>query len=215
MVAHPLDSLAAIGAIDPEQPQLFTGAAEPPKEQAGPRGVGHGGRRDQHGHQEPQRIDHQMAFAAFDVFAFVVAALSSQFRRLDTLAVETTSRGMFVAPRLLAPLGAEGIVEALPGLAVAPLAEIPVHTGPLWILMGEHPPFDAPVNDIKNGIDHRPHIQRAVAPTWLGWRDQRLDKLPFGISEVCGVWSGIHPQSLPNGCHLWMTFQTASEGQVV
>ena len=36
--------------------------------------------------------------------------------------------------------------------------------------MGEHAPFDAPIDDIKNGIDHRPHLQLAVAPTRLwGW----------------------------------------------
>jgi hypothetical protein len=38
--------------------------------------------------------------------------------------------------------------------------------------MGEHAPFDAPVDDIEDGIDHHPPIELAVAPTWLGWRDQ-------------------------------------------
>ena len=64
--------------------------------------------------------------------------------------------------------------------------------------MREHAPFDAPVNDIKDRIDHRPHLQLAVAPTRLGWGDQIFDKIPFGISEVCGVWIGVHPQSVLN-----------------
>jgi hypothetical protein len=64
--------------------------------------------------------------------------------------------------------------------------------------MGEHAPFDAPVDDIKNGIDHCSHIQRAVAPTWLRWWDQMFDKIPFGIREVCGVWISVHPQSVLN-----------------
>jgi hypothetical protein len=25
-----------------------------------------------------------------------------------------------------------------------------------------------------------------------------FDKIPFGISEVCGVWIGVHPQSVLN-----------------
>jgi len=62
--------------------------------------------------------------------------------------------------------------------------------------MGEHAPFDAPVDDIKYGIDHRSHIKRAGTPTRLRWGDQRFDKIPFGISEVCGVWIGVHPQSV-------------------
>ena len=198
MLAHLLDQLAAIGAIDPEQPQLFTGAAEPRKEQAGPRGVGHGGCRDQHGHQEPQRIDEEMPFAPFDVFAFVVAAFPSQFRGLDALAIKAAGRGMFVAPSLLAHLGTQRVVKPLPVPTIAPLVEIPVHTGPLGILMGEHPPFDAPIDDIKKRIDDRPHIQLAGAPTRFGWRDQLFDQIPFGISEVCRVWCCSHSHSVPN-----------------
>jgi len=64
--------------------------------------------------------------------------------------------------------------------------------------MGEQAPFDAPVDDIENGIDHRPHIEFAAASTRLGWRDQIFDKIPFGISKVCRVWFGSHPSSLPN-----------------
>jgi hypothetical protein len=64
--------------------------------------------------------------------------------------------------------------------------------------MGEHAPFDAPVDEIKNGLDYRSHIECAVATTRLrGW-EQIFDKIPFGISEVRGVWIGVHPQSVLN-----------------
>jgi hypothetical protein len=116
-----------------------------------------------------------------------------------------------MASCLLTHLGAQRVVETLPVSAVTPLAKIPVHTGPLGILMREHAPFDAPVNDIKDGIDHRPHIELAVAPARFGWWDQISDKIPFGISKVCRVWCGSHPSSVPNWCHLWATFQTASK----
>ena len=198
MLGDPFHQLPSIRTINPDQPQLFTGATESCAEETGSSRIGDRSSCDDHGHQEPQGIDQQMAFTPFDVFAFVVAALPSQFRGLDALTVETAGRGMFVAPGLLAPVGAQGVVEALPVPTVTPVADILVHTGPLRILMGEHAPFDAPVNDIKNGIDHRPHIQLAGAPTRLGWWDQRLDKIPCGISEVCGVWIGVHPQSVRN-----------------
>src|SRR4029450_10361919 len=177
MLAHPVSQLSPIGPIDPEQAQLFTGAAELGEEETSPRRVGDGGGGDDHRHQEPQRIDQQMAFAPFDVFAFVVAALPSKLRGLDALTVEAAGRRVLVTARLLAHPGAQGVVETLPVPAVPPLAEIPVHTGPLRILMGEHPPFDAPINDIEDGIDHRPHIELAGAPTRFGWRDQIFDKI--------------------------------------
>ncbi len=198
MPGDPLDQLPTIGAIDPDQVQRFADPAKPGKDEPGASRVRHRGGGDEHGHEHPQGIDQEVPFAAFDLFPTVIATFPTQFRRLDALAVEAVSGGMFVAAFLLAHLDAQGVVEALPGTGIAPLAEIPVHTGPLRILMREHPPFDAPVDDIKNGIDHRPHIQLAVAPTRLGWWDQIFDQIPFGISEVCGVWIGVHPQSVLN-----------------
>ncbi len=137
MLGDPCHQLPTRGPIDPEEPQLFTGTAKPGKAEARPSGVGHGGRRH------------------FDIFAFVVAAFASQLGGRDALAVEAAGRGMFVAPSLLVHLGPQGVVEALPVPAIAPWVEIPVHTGPLRILMGEHPRFDAPVDDILERIDDR------------------------------------------------------------
>src|SRR5215470_13653223 len=214
MLGDPVHQLPAIRPIHPEQPQLFTGATEACAEETGPRRIGDRSGCDDHGHQEPQGIDQQMAFPPFDVFAFVVAALPSQFRGLDALAVETARRGVLMASGLLTHLGAQCVVETLPVSAVTPLAKIPVHTGPLGILMREHAPFDAPINDIKDGIDHRPHIERAVAPTRFGWWDHISDEIPLGISKVCRVWCGRHPSSVLHWCHLWVTFQTASKSSM-
>ena len=198
MVAHLFHQLPPIGPIDPDQTQLFTGPAESGKEQARPRRVRHRGSRDDDGQEESQRIHQDMPFAAFDIFAFIVAPLAPEFGRLHTLAIEATSGGVFVASCLLAYLSAQGIVEPLPVPAVTPWAAIPIDTGPLRIFMGEQPPFDAPIDDIKERIDHRAHIELAMAPTRLGWRDQIFDKSPFGISEVCRVWFCSHPSSVPN-----------------
>src|SRR5215831_17479464 len=212
MLGDPFHQLPSIRAINPDQPELFTGAPESCEEETGPSRIGDRSRCDYHSHQEPQRIDQQMAFTPFDVFAFVVAALPSQFRGFDALAVEAARREVFMASCLLTHLGAQRVVETLPVSAVTPLTKIPVHTGPLGILMREHAPFEAPVNDRKDGIDHRSHIELAVAPTRFGWGDQISDKIPFGISKVCRVWCGSHPSSVLNWCHLWATFQTASKG---
>src|SRR5215469_5387079 len=81
---------------------------------------------------------------------------------------------------------------------ITPLAEVPIDPWPFGICVGQHPPFDAPSDDREDGIDHRPHIAFAVAPTRLGWRDPIFDQIPFSISEVCRVWLCIHPSSVPN-----------------
>src|SRR5207249_916017 len=114
MLGDPLDQLPTIGAMDPEQVQLFAGPTEPSEEEPGASRIRHRGGGDEHGHEQPQGIDQEVPFASFDLFSTVVATLPAQFRRLDALAVETASGGMFVATFLLAHLGAQGVVEALP-----------------------------------------------------------------------------------------------------
>jgi hypothetical protein len=64
--------------------------------------------------------------------------------------------------------------------------------------VGQHPPLDAPLDDREDGMDHRPHIEVAVAPTRLGWRDQIVDQIPCSLSEVCRVCLCIPPSSVPN-----------------
>jgi hypothetical protein len=56
MLGDPREQLATIGAIDPEQPQLFAGSAKSGKQEPSPCGVGHRGGSDHQGHHEPEGI---------------------------------------------------------------------------------------------------------------------------------------------------------------
>ena len=152
-----------------------------------------------------------MAVAACDLLPTGVATLPAPFRRLEALAVEAARGGRVVAVCRWAYLGAPGLVPALPGPGIAPGAARPGHTGPLRRLRREPAPCAAPVDDRNNGRDHRAPSQCTVAPTRLGGRNPLFDISPCGISEVCGVWIGVPPQSVRNCCHLWTTFQTASQ----
>jgi hypothetical protein len=55
-----------------------------------------------------------MPFAAFHLFAAIVAALSAQFCGLDPLAVETARSGVLGAALFLAYPGAPGVMQLLP-----------------------------------------------------------------------------------------------------
>ena len=79
-----------------------------------------------------------MPFSAFDLFARIVAALAGDVGRLDALAVQTTGGGMLLMPAgLLAYLGAQGIVQALPVTAVTPLPKVMIDAFPIRILPGQ------------------------------------------------------------------------------
>ena len=93
------------------------------QEQARPSRVRYGGRRDDHSQKEPQGIDEEISFAAFDLFAAIITALPTQCCGLVTLAVETVRRGMLVAAIFLAYMGVQGVMNPLPVPAVASLAE--------------------------------------------------------------------------------------------
>jgi hypothetical protein len=87
------------------------------------------GCRDEHRHHETERIDQQVAFAPFDLFAALVATLAPQFRGLDALTVQAPCRRVLMTPHLLADSDAQGVVDTLPITAVAPLGEVPIDTG--------------------------------------------------------------------------------------
>ena len=130
MVVHPVYQLPPIAPIDPEQPQLVTSPAEPGEEETGASRVRDGGRRDDHGHQESQRIHYPMVLAPCDVFACVIAAFASECCGLDALAVDAARRWVLVTPCLL---GAPGVVETWPVAAVTPWAKVTIHPSGLSI----------------------------------------------------------------------------------
>jgi len=198
MLGDPVHQRAAIGAINPDQAQLFAGAAAVRAEEPGSCGVGDSGGSDHHGHAPSQSLDQDRPFAACHLLPPLIAPLPAPCRRLDALTGEAARCGVLVTARCLAHPGPQGVRPPWPLSAGAPLAAIPLHPGPLRLLMREHAPFAAPIDDIKNSLDHRPSIELAVAPTRLGWGDPIFAQIPCGLREVCGVWIGVHPQSVLN-----------------
>ena len=169
MLGDPLYQLPTLGPVAPEQPQLCTGPAEPGQEQARPCRVGDRGGRHDHGQQAPQRSDEPRSLAAFALLPTLVAALSPQCGGRDALAVPRPRGGMRVTAFLVADLGAQGIMEPLPVPAGTPWAEVPRDTQPLGVRVGQHAPWDASVDHIKNRMDHRAPIQcTRVSPRFGG-----------------------------------------------
>ena len=177
----------------PRHRRFFPGAAEPCHKEASARGGADRGRGDPDGPPQPRRLDAPGPWTAWDVWAVRRAALASAGRGLDAWARRTASGGVVRAAGRRTPLGAQGLVEALPGAPGAPGAARPGHPGPLGLGMGPPPPWEAPGDDRPERLDARPHRPRAVAPTRLGGWEAIFQTLPGGIRAVCGVWIGVHP----------------------
>jgi len=69
----------------------------------------HAGRRHTHGQQEPQGIHDQVALAALDLLACVVAGITTLRRAARGLGIEYRGRGFGGAPVSLTPLRAQAI----------------------------------------------------------------------------------------------------------
>src|SRR5262249_13351850 len=139
---------------------------------------------DEDGQQQPPRSDPPMAWASWDGFPCVVAALPSPVRGLAAVTVEAARGGGLGTARCRAHPGPPGGMQAWPGPAVGPWAAIPVDTGPRRIRLGTHAPCEAPGDARDHGLDHRPESAFAVASPRLGGWDHLCNKSPCGLRKV-------------------------------
>ena len=198
MGGNPVQQLPPIRTVHPDLPQLLAGAAQARNQQPRPRWVRGRARRDHHRQHQAQRIDQQMPLAPLDLFAGVVAPRARDLGGLDTLAVQRTSGGVFVAPRAAAHLGAQGVVDALPRAIVAPLAEIVVDGLPFGIVMRQHAPLTAGDDDVQDGVDDVAHVDAPGAAARFCRRDQWRDTLPLAVGQIGWVPLVLHTPSYRN-----------------
>ena len=140
---------------------------------------------DQHGHQQPQRIDQQMPLAALDFLAPVVTAfLAAHLGGLHRLAVDAHRTGRRLAAFLDTDLAPQHIDELGPSAVVAPLGEILVHGALGKQVVGEHVPLATAAVQVENRVDDLPHIHGPRPTSVLGFRNQRFENRPLCIGQV-------------------------------
>src|SRR6476646_14240 len=109
------------------------------------------------------------------------------FCALHALAVHDTGGWTGFTLGLLTAFHIESVMH-LPQRAVpAPLTEVAVHRTARWQVLGDVAPLAAGAQHIHHAVDHLAHVNRALAATALGRRDQRLDLLPLQVGEIARV----------------------------
>src|SRR4051812_24605525 len=211
MLAHPRQQLAAIGAIDPDPPQLLAATAQACNQQFCAFGIRKRGSRDDHRQEQAHCVDQQVPFASLDVFAAIVATQAAHRRALDTLTVQTTSGWMFMSASTPSYLGAQSIVDTLPGAIVTPNPEVMIDTFPGRIVLGQHAPLRAADQNVQDRIDELAHIQAARPTTSFGGRDQVFDIIPLAVGQIGRVCVCVHTPSVPYLLTRPLPFQTASK----
>ena len=153
---------------------------------------------DHHFNEMAQGIDNDVALAAFDFLAGIVANFAANFSRLGALAIDNR-RACFGFPALsLAFFVPEGCIDLRPGLVLAPFAIMVVDAVVVRVLLGQLIPLTARAQDVENGIHDLAHVQFDRA-TWAGacQAQQWLQTFPLNVSQIAGVNSFGVRQCIP------------------
>ncbi len=199
MQDDPFQQATAIGAIDPDEPQLFTGTRHALEQLSGAFRIRKGGSSHNDDQEEAHGIDQDMALATFDMLACIVAAFTRPLRGLDALAVHRSSRGVLMTTSTLAYLSTKRVMHALPRAIIAKLVKVRRDALPAGIVLGQHAPLISCHRQVQERVQNGPHTQRPGASSCFSRWDQIFDTIPLSISQigwVCLV--GFHLPSIPD-----------------
>src|SRR6516165_1125777 len=158
-------------------------------------GIVHRGSRDRDGQQHSQRIHDDVALAAGDFLATIVAAFSA-LGGLDRLAVDRGGAGRDLPVVLQPYFDAQSRQDLSPDGVTDPGAEIVVDGFPGRKLMRQHAPLTTRAIQIEQRVENLTQIGFARSPTRLGRRQQGFDELPLLVRKIGGVWLPFHAPDL-------------------
>ena len=193
--AQPLDPLgegrAAVPAIDPEQPQPGEPAQERSEQGLGPFALGGAGRRDPHAQHQAERVDQQVALAAFDLFGPIVAHRAAVAVGLDALAVQDGGCGAGTLGVRGPDVGPQPGVERFPSVVAGPLAKDMIHGFPGREVGGQEPPLDAAFAHVEDRLDDPPPVGGRSA-AFLGFGEHGSEEGPLGVRQAGVINSDFH-----------------------
>jgi hypothetical protein len=137
-------------------------------------------------------LDEQMAFAALDPLAAVVAPLPADTVGLDRLAVDTARTGLWSTPQPDAQALAQHQVDPFPGAVQAPLSKVVKDRLPGGQVAGQQPPGTATTHEIEDRVEDAAQRVPTGASAPRRRRYQRLQYCPLRFRHIAAVYEGIH-----------------------
>ena len=183
--------LAGVATIHPQDAQPSEPAQDAAQKHLGSitfGGVGWGHGDAEH---QSQSIHQQMAFAAFDALAGVIANGATVTCRLHTLTVQNRGGGPAAFVVGFPNEHAQHIVKHGPLMVVNPLPEDMIHGFPMGKVGGQVTPRAATFDQIEDGINDAPPIL-GRASAFGGFGQHRVEVSPLGVGEVSIVSGDFH-----------------------
>src|SRR5262245_24904370 len=148
-----------VHSIGPQLLEGRNGLAQLVQNQFGPLVILDVGGMNDHLQQITDRINYNMTFAAFDLFAGIVASFSAGFGGFDTLAVDHSCARIYGPSSFETLLLAQDTVNPLPSPIHCPFAVVIVDTVVVGVLFGQILPLATSSGHIEDGVHHLPQIQ--------------------------------------------------------
>lgn len=184
-------SFAGVTAIHPENAQPGKPAQHARQKHLATVAFGHIGRSHQNSEHQSQSIHQQMALAAFDAFAGVVAHMPAVPGGLDALTVQNRRGGTAALALGSAHQHAERIMDDRPQMVERPLTENMKNCFPVGKIGGQIAPRAATLNEIQDCINNAAAVLgRASAFGCFG--EQGFEIGPLGIGQVGVVFGDFH-----------------------
>ena len=182
----------AIGRVGPNQPNTWERPVQARQHELGGGAIMQVGRQDLGLEQQTLRVDHQMALAAVDLLAAVIATRPAHLGGLDRLAVDDRGGRLRGASHLLAhPLAQRG-VDRLPQAAQAPLPEIVEDRLPGREASWQHPPGHAATQEVEDRVeDLVQHDRTRASSCFRSWKQGFKDRILFN-GQITAVAFRIH-----------------------
>ena len=138
---------------------------------------------DKDDQQQRQDIDTDVAFAALDFLAAIIATLATLFGRLHRLTIDTRSTwGWLLRGCLLfANLGAQCIYHMLPRAIVSPLRKLFIDGALGQQIVWQHVLLATCAFEVQDSVDDCAHVHRSRSPAGLRWGYKRLQDMPLII----------------------------------
>jgi hypothetical protein len=191
---QPVDQLAGISAIGPDDFQAGETGFQEAQQEARTVPILDGGWRDDDREDQAQRVDQQMAFAARQFFPRVETACARLVGDFDRLAINDSGRRIGFSSQGDAQGNDQNLVNPLPNFFFSPLTEVVVNRWPRRKIVRQLSPLATGFDDINNGVhDSSAWMDERSPESFKAW-DHRLDLFPLGIGQIGWIKKGVlHP----------------------
>ena len=140
-----------------------------------------------HGEQQPQHVDDNMALAAIGLLVHIHPPRFAPFGGLDTLTVDNGGTGLGLASRLLPRRLDQGGIEPRPQPALPPAPEVAIDGLPRREVPRQHPPLTPRAGHVENGIHNLPRLPICGGGPALA----RRERSPL-CGRMCSLSSDIY-----------------------